>query len=798
LLRGHPEAERARDNPLARDRALFDMFMSALDEVMADPEIRDTVQEFRLSPHSLRGAMIAGAREVLEAAPSEYAAYESAWDARVEKAADVQTYYPADAVHMLGFLVPRSVGDSARVIRRAAQWIGACGLTFVIAGIASKAAWPWTQPLVWAGAVMMTAAVLVYSLRWLERAGLRVQGIGVAGTTPRVEEARDRLMGAITHEEFLAQARTFINTARQDQFSHRYSVAGISGLSETFDSTYQVSTSTAAELEGLLSRLDGASIGIAGPRGSGKSTLIRGYCEDDTETLSRSAAARDLRCVVAAPVDYAARDFVLHLFATFCRSVIRRYERGALQAFAARVGNWLRNAASGVRLPAEIVFCGIPAAVLVHWQQPIARQLHVPVDWVFYAGITVAVAGIVSVSFAPARMVRQRATPANTRTTEKAGRALAATARRHLVRVRYLQSRTSGWSGTLGLPRGGSGQLSRSSSRTEQPLSYPEIVSEFRGFARDVAAYLHMGHSRVFVGIDELDKIGAPEQAERFLNEIKGVFGIPHVYFMVSVSDDALTSFERRGLPLRDAFDSSFDEIIHVEPLTYAEARRLLYRRVVGLTEPYVALCHCLSGGLARELIRAARQVIRAGEMLAGGLRTGPDGAQDLLINASTAFLLLRQSQTRESPRLETVCAAVISDELRRKTRAVAQLAVTTAPAEAQDLQRTLSNVARYLTPGTTAMTIVDIASQPATDESASIFALRRDLAAYAYYCATLQDVFTDKLDADQMIKATTTSAPGSFDTLAAARQAFALDTQLAWQSITEFRQAWSLPVRQS
>jgi hypothetical protein len=774
------------------------MFMNALDQVVADPEIRDALEEFRLSPHSLRGSMIAAASQVLEAAPLEYDAYQSAMDAGVVKGADADAPWPLDAVQMLGVLVPRSADQGARVMRRIGQWLAALGLLFAVIGVASIAVWPWTEPFVWAGAAMMIAATLIYGLRWLDsELGLRVRGNVVSGTTPRVEEARDRLMAAITHDEFLAQARTFINTARKDQFGHSYAVAGISGLSETFDSTYQVATSTAAELDGLLTQLDGASIGIAGPRGSGKSTLIRGYCEDDAGDRSQPAAG-DLRCMVAAPVDYAARDFVLHLFATFCRGVIRRYEKKGFRALWRRARTWTTNVASGIKIPAEIVFCWIPAAALMHWQQPIARQLHVPADWVFYAGVVIAVLGIVSVALANARMVRRRATLANTMTTEKAGRALATAARRHLVRVRYLQSRTSGWSGTLGLPRGGSGQLSRTSSRTEQPLSYPEIVSEFRGFTREVAADLHRASGRVFIGIDELDKIGTPEQAERFLNEIKGVFGIPHVYFMVSVSDDALTSFERRGLPLRDAFDSSFDEIIHVEPLSYAEARRLLYRRVIGLTEPYVALCHCLSGGLARELIRAARQIIRAGETLAGGRHTGPDGGQDLLVNSSTAFLLLRQSQARKVPRLETVCAAVISDELRRKTRAVAQLAVTTAPAEAQDLQRTLSDVARYLTPGTSAMTIVDIASRPAADESASIFALRRDLAAYAYYCATLQDVFTDKLDANQMIKATTTSAPGSFDTLAAARQAFALDTQLAWQSITEFRQAWSLPVRQS
>jgi hypothetical protein len=185
-----------------------------------------------------------------------------------------------------------------------------------------------------------------------------------------------------------------------------------------------------------------------------------------------------------------------------------------------------------------------------------------------------------------ARRARRRAS-----TETDSGPALAAAARNHLARVRYLQTFTSGWSGTLSLASS-SGQYARSHAHAEQPLSYPEIVDEFRDFAREVAADLHRHGDRAFVGIDELDKIGTPEQAERFLNEIKGIFGIPHLYFMVSVSDDALTAFERRGLPLRDAFDSSFDEIIYVGPLSYAESRRLLYRRVIGLTEPYVALCH--------------------------------------------------------------------------------------------------------------------------------------------------------------------------------------------------------------
>ena len=84
------------------------------------------------------------------------------------------------------------------------------------------------------------------------------------------------------------------------------------------------------------------------------------------------------------------------------------------------------------------------------------------------------------------------------------------------------------------------GQRSRSVARAEQPLSYPEIVDDFRRFAQVVAEEAQRRGDRVFIGVDELDKIGTPDQAERFLNEIKGILGIPHVYFMVSVSDDDL------------------------------------------------------------------------------------------------------------------------------------------------------------------------------------------------------------------------------------------------------------------
>ena len=106
---------------------------------------------------------------------------------------------------------------------------------------------------------MIAVAVFLYSApRLATGLGLRLlTGQGGLNTNVELDEARNRLMSAVGQEEFLAQARTLINTARQDKFSHAYSVANISGLSEIYDTTYQVPTDIAAELSRLLERLDG-------------------------------------------------------------------------------------------------------------------------------------------------------------------------------------------------------------------------------------------------------------------------------------------------------------------------------------------------------------------------------------------------------------------------------------------------------------------------------------------------------------------------------------------------------------
>jgi len=182
-----------------------------------------------------------------------------------------------------------------------------------------------------------------------------------------------------------------------------------------------------------------------------------------------------------------------------------------------------------------------------------------------------------------------------------------------------------------------------------------------------------------------------------------------------------------------------------------------------------VALCHCLSGGQARDLIRTARQVVRA--------------AADPAERAST---------------LGAISVMVIQDEIRRKLTAITHAIREAAPGDVMDLQLTVHECARQLMPGHAMLTIVDTMARLDGEEPVAVARLRSEFAAFAYFCATVQEIFTDELGSERMIEATGSSSnAGSFDALVAARNALALDTMLSWRLTTDFREQWLLETRE-
>ena len=150
-------------------------------------------------------------------------------------------------------------------------------------------------------------------------------------------------------------------------------------------------------------------------------------------------------------------------------------------------------------------------------------------------------------------------------------------------------------------------------------MTLPELVESYREFAALTVSALQesarrdgplaIAQVRLVVGIDEIDRIEDAENAEKFLNDIKAIFGIPNCFYIASLSADALANFERRVVSTRTAFDTTFDTVLRIGPLELDIARQVLERRAIGLPYPFITLCYVLSGGVPRELMRIARAI---------------------------------------------------------------------------------------------------------------------------------------------------------------------------------------------
>ena len=158
--------------------------------------------------------------------------------------------------------------------------------------------------------------------------------------------------------------------------------------------------------------------------------------------------------------------------------------------------------------------------------------------------------------------------------------------------------------------KGMSLQRGRQSTWTQRERSHPELIAAFKEYLEQ---YRLWGGRPVAIVIDELDKLQEADEAIAVVNGLKDLFHIPNTHFVVSVSEDALRRFAMRGVPFRDVFDSAFDTIVKLDVPTPYEAREMLARRsgeLQGFPMPVVLFCYAWSGGVPRDIIRAARACV--------------------------------------------------------------------------------------------------------------------------------------------------------------------------------------------
>jgi energy-coupling factor transporter ATP-binding protein EcfA2 len=418
--------------------------------------------------------------------------------------------------------------------------------------------------------------------------------------------------------------------------SRRMKASSAAGLSEVSDRNHEAPTIARREILDRLNELPGASIGLSGPRGSGKSTILRSLTAANLPLKGKTAVA----IYSAAPVEYEARDFLLHIFATLCRQVLQTNgtteepaqgdlpEQQGTAELAARIVRiapiflWIGLIFSCVGFLLAIISRS-SAFEVANTAGPGRVNLLQAIDFkagpLLLFGISAVLTGLALKIYVGVTERAETSSPRSFLATiyrwmrpkpshQEPEPELVTLSRRELRDIRFQRSFTEGWSGSIKVPIGFEIGRTGSASLAQRPESFPELVDRFCRYVGKVADV----YGAVVIAVDELDKLKTADEAEKFINGIKSVFAISKCFYLVSVSEDALSAFERRGLSLRDAFDSAFDEIHYIGYKRLPGSRQMLARRVLRLPDPFLCLCHVLSGGLPRDLIRVARAMFDA------------------------------------------------------------------------------------------------------------------------------------------------------------------------------------------
>ncbi|WP_405056835.1 hypothetical protein OG474_29355 [Kribbella sp. NBC_01505] len=495
-------------------------------------------------------------------------------------------------------------------------------------------------------------------------------------------------------EELLhPQLRILVNAEVSGSTPTRLWANSAQGLAAADTADRWIERAGSRRIASLVTELGATAIAVSGRRGMGKTTLLRHILGSVTtpaaeaqEPISgrrkQSAGTEHLlrkpiSVFVEAPVDYAPRDFLLDLFAQLCEAVIAA-DGGQRYRARTQAGHvTLRVTRSIIRSLCLVV--GL--AYVVHsWGDRTNPAARLPLELsdliVRAVGLNVAVSSgaklVIACGFIGANIAAR-----------KIGRGgsgdLARRAIKELGQIHYLQTLQSERSLTASRWLVGTGWR-RTRQLAQQPITVPELVRRYRNFAQTVAAKPPDKHGvGLLVAIDEMDRIASAQAAEGLLNQIKATFNVPGCIYLVTVSEEALAQFERRIATTRTAVDTSFDEVVWLPEFTVSESLALLRRRVTGFPDLFLVLCHCLAGGVPRDLVRAARSLVDA------RLSTGLDDLASLtriLIRAETASYvrgLLRdlRAQGRSATQQPTPSPGAISGVVPNNDGALVRLLVT-------------------------------------------------------------------------------------------------------------------------
>jgi hypothetical protein len=758
------------------DKSEEDVVAEVLDDVLKnDGEIRKGATNAGVELEDLKSALLLRREDVLDATLAERNRLDEYTKERskLESQALIKEWNPRWYVR----------------IWRDAFWVilSLLLLGCIIMGLATIFGWAMSFSWFWHKSNLVLSAILIIGtfaigLTYLAVKWFNTRSARLITSSPQYQllknqenAAEGNWRAAIREKGVKSLLREEINS-RQPSYSTTLDIDknNVAGLAELRDPLYYINTSAQASLNMLLKSMPGASLGISGPRGAGKTTLLRKYCAPELHARGEDTAS--IRVLVSAPVVYDAREFILYLFASVCQAIVAS-SKDRPRGFRPE---WIQANSTGrpsftSRLLLRWLWLLLPLAMI--WG--CVLLLSVFFDWKLNTNLQPAIILVIvgvtgTYTYWRTRRYdyyRARGQWEQRQESFPGESDILSTASTLLFGLAYQQSFAQGWTGGVKLPIGAEFGVTSNTTMTEKPMGFPEIVSRFNSFL-ELAAN---DEREIYIGIDELDKIDSEEKVYQFLNDIKGIFGLENCYYLISISQNAMSAFERRGLPLRDAFDSAFDAVVDVGYLDAAGSRRLLQRRVIRMPMAYLDFCYVISGGLPRDLIRIARDLVAL---------TEPNKAEKGLTTLVTQVIRSDVARKRE--------AAIVSAQgIGIEPDASDLLGDLNAFDVSKVSCDTLFESCQYLLPGPGAVNGEQ--SDAIREPRQQIARIRTEMSAYYYYSSTILAFFNDSLSIAKLKRAETDSGPASVDQLARARQAFSVNPRLAWTAISAFRQAWTL-----
>ena len=389
-----------------------------------------------------------------------------------------------------------------------------------------------------------------------------------------------------------------------------------------FERAEFLESSSWTRLQAILDS-NGGSFGISGPRGAGKSWLML-RAIDDARLPGKDRRPGGIGLWYPSPSEYDPLAFLASLSEGLANEIERRFRRE----------HPLRDAIGGNRL----LWLGLSGVVGLAVCIGLAFAFtHTRSGAALVAALTALTVGLgLLVAWLRARRPEERLLREAAIVRERA--------RYSTTRREALELAAEGGRGVAARVR-----TSRERELTERPATLSSLVNDLRALAAEAGEVA----GRVVIAIDELDKMSEPEKVRALLRDIKGIFEVPRVHFLVSVSDEAASSLTLGALTGRNEFNSSFYTVIEVPPAPPERCAELLALRTGTRTDVGITL-GILSGGNPREVLRIAEFAGAADTPAEAAVRALREEALDLRRDIVTAQNATGSPDLGEEPRLQS------------------------------------------------------------------------------------------------------------------------------------------------